>query len=80
MFGTSLYAATRVMAPTTTRIVESANLLPVTLPTAVGAAEALVALAVVLLAVLAALGEAPTVGVATCPGIKFGRPLLRKSW
>ena len=75
----SLLAATRVTAPTATRIVESASLLPTTLPVVVGAAEALVALAVALLAVLVALGEAPTVGVATCPGIKSGRPLLQKT-
>ena len=74
----SLPAETRVMMPTATRIAGSANLLPTTL--LVGAAEALVALAVVLLVVLVALGEAPTVGVATCPGIKSGRPLLQKSW
>ena len=75
---TSLLAATRVTMPTATKIVESANLLPTTLPVAVGAAEALVALAVALLAVQAALGEAPTVGTATCPGIKSGRPLQLK--
>ena len=71
----SLLAVTRVATLTTTRIVESANLLPVTLPMAVGAAEALAALAAVLPVVLVALG-APTVEVATCPGIKSGRRLL----
>ena len=87
----SLLAATRVVTQTATGIVVSANLLPTTLPMAVGAAEALVALAVVrlavpaalavaLLVVLVALGEAPTVGVATCPGIKSGRRLLLRKW
>ena len=70
---TSPLAATRVTTRTATRIAVSANLLPTTLPMAVGAAEVLVALAVALPAVQAALGEAPTVGVATCPGIKSGR-------
>ena len=65
-------AATRVTTRTATRIVVSANLLPVTLPMAGGAAEALEALAVVLPVVLVALG-APTVEVVTCPGIKYGR-------
>ena len=45
----SLLAMTRVTARTVTKIAVSANLLPVTLPMAVGAAEALVALAVVAL-------------------------------
>ena len=75
----SLLAATRVTTRTMAKIVVSANLLPVTLPMAGGAAEALVALAVVLLVVLVALG-APTVEVATCPGIRSGRRLLLKKW
>ena len=76
---TSLLAVTRVTAPTATEIVESASLLATTLPVVVGAAEALVALAVALLAVRVVLGQAPTVGVATCLGIKSGRPLLQKN-
>ena len=86
----SLLTMTRVTAPTATRIVESASLLPTTLPVVVGAAEALVALAVVRLAVpvalavvlpvvLVALG-APTVEVAICLGKRSGRPLQQRRW
>ena len=75
----SLLAVTRVTTRTATVIVVSTNLLPVTLPMAVGAAEARAALAAALLAVQVALG-APTVEVAICPGIKFGRCLLQRRW
>ena len=75
----SLLAATRVTTRTATVIVVSTNLLPVTLPMAAGAAEALAALAAALLAVQVALG-APTVEVATCPGIKSRRCLLQRKW
>ena len=54
----SLLAATRVAARTVTKIAVSANLLPVTLPMAVGAAEALaVAAQVDLVALGAPMGE-----------------------
>ena len=67
-------AATRVTTRTATVIVVSVNLLPVTLPMAVGAAEAQAVSAVALgaLAVQVVLG-APAAEVAICPGIKFGR-------
>ena len=65
----SLLAMTRVTAQRAIKMLASASLLPTTLPMAVGAVVALVALAVVL---LAALG-APAVEAATCLGIRFGR-------
>ena len=73
-------AAMRVEMRMAKRIVVRASLPATTLPMAVGAAVAQVALAAVLLAVLVALGEVLAVGVATCPGIKSGRRLLQKNW
>ena len=85
-----LLTATRVTALMATKIAGSANLLPTTLPEAVGAAEALEALAVVRLAVpealavvlpvvLVALG-ALTEEVVTCLGTRSGRRLLQRNW
>ena len=69
----SLLAMTRVTAQTATRIVESASLLPTTLPVVVGAAVALLGvLAVVLLVVLVAQGTLPD-QVVIWLGTKFGR-------
>ena len=69
----SLLAATRVTTLTVTRITASASLLPAippaTLRAAVGEAEALAA---VLLVVLVAPGI-PALGVAICLGKRFGR-------
>ena len=69
-------AAMRVEMRMAKRIVVRASLPATTLPMAVGAAVAQVALAVVLLAVLVALGAAPTVGAVICLGtnmISIGR-------
>ena len=77
---TSPLATMKVTVRTAKRTVVNASLLPTTLPMAMGAAEVLVALAVALLAVQAALGETPTVGVATCPRINSGRRSLLNNW
>ena len=70
-------AAMRVEMRMAKRIVVRVSLPATTLPMAVGAAVVQVALAVVLLAVLAALGEAPTVEAAMCLGIKCMKSIGR---
>ena len=75
----SLLAVTRVMAPATTEIVVDASLPPVTLPMAVGAAEALAVAAQV---VQVALG-APMGAEARFPGngtISIGSCSRQKRW
>ena len=77
---TSLLAMTRVVTLAVTEIAASASLLPATplttLRAAVGEAEALAA---VLLVVLVAPGI-PALGVAICLGKRFGRRLRLTKW